>query len=155
MWISAALLLSLCSTAFAQTLEIAPTTVDKGSVNIFRMVLKPHTEKPIAALQWDLVYREGLRIEPSGVVPGMASDAAGKSLTCARKPIEEGNYRMTCILAGGIQTLDAGVIAIVRFETAKDTPAGEQTVDVERVVGVSAKLEPISIENTKAPITIR
>ena len=155
MWISVAFLLSLCTTAFAQTLEIAPVTVDRGSANIFRIILKPRAEKPIAALQWDLVYREGLRVEPSGVVPGAASETAGKSVTCARKASDGANNRLACILAGGVQALSAGVIAIVRFEAAKDTPKGERTVDLEKIVGVSTALEPIPLEDTKAPITIR
>src|SRR3954451_22013282 len=99
MGIHAALVLSLCSTALAQTLEITPVTVDQGSANIFRIVLKPKAEKPIAALQWELVYREGIRIEPSGVVPGTASEEAGKSLTCARKPAAGADSILACILA--------------------------------------------------------
>jgi hypothetical protein len=155
MWTSPALLLSLCTTAFAQTLEISPVTVERGSANIFRIVLKPHPEKPIAALQLDLVYGEGLRIEPSGVIPGAASETVGKSATCARKASDGVNNRLACILAGGVQALSAGVIAIVRFEAAKDTPKGERTVDLEKIVGVSTKLEPIPLANTKALITIR
>jgi hypothetical protein len=156
MWISAALLLSLCMTGFAQMLEITPVTVDRGSANIFRIILKPRAEKPIAALQWDLVYREGLRIEPSGVVPGAASETAAKSVRCTSRPSDGGaNYRLACILAGGVQALSAGVIAIVRVEAAKDAPSGEKIVDLEKVVGVSPGLEPIPVESTKASITIR
>jgi len=155
MWKSAAVLWWLCTTAFAQTLAIAPVTVDRGSANIFRIMLKPQAEKPITALQWDLVYREGLRIEPSGVVPGAASEAAGKSVTCARKPSDGSKERLACILIGGVEALSAGVIAIVRIEAAKATPIGERTVDLEKIIGVSAKLEPVPMENTKASITIR
>ena len=156
MWIPTALLLFFCVTALAQTLEIAPATVDRGSSNIFRIILKPSAEKPIAALQWDLVFREGLRIEPSGVVPGAASETAAKSVRCAIKPSDGvPNYRLVCILAGGVQALAAGVIAIVRFEAAKDTPKGERIVDLEKVVGVSPALEPIPIGSTKTSITIR
>jgi hypothetical protein len=47
------------------------------------------------------------------------------------------------------------VIAIVRFEAAKDTSPGEKIVGLEKAVGVSPALEPIPIENIKALITIR
>jgi Ethanolamine utilization protein EutJ (predicted chaperonin) len=154
MWTCFALLF-LCTTAFAQTLEVTPVTVDRGSANILRIVLKSRAGKPLAALQWDLVYREGLRIEPSGVVAGAASETAGKSVTCARKPSDGANNRLACILAGGVQALSAGVIAIVRFEAAKDTSPGEKIVGLEKAVGVSPALEPIPIENIKALITIR
>lgn len=155
MWISAALLLPLCSTAFAQTLEITPATVDRGSSNIFRIVLKPRAEKPIAALQWELVYREGIRIEPAGVVPGTASETAGKSVTCARKPPDGANSILACILTGGVQTLSAGAIAIVRFEAAEDTPKGERTIALEKIVGVSPTIKSTPVESTRSSISIR
>jgi hypothetical protein len=156
MWICCAFVLPLfCTTAFAQALEVTPVTVDRGSTNIFRIVLKPRAGKPVAALQWDLVYREGLRIEPSGVVAGAASEAAGKLVSCARKPSDGTNHRLSCILAGGVQALGAGAFAIVRFEAAQDTSPGEKIVGLEKVAGVSPALEPVPIENTKALITVR
>ncbi len=155
MWIPAVLLASLSVPAFAQELEITPATADRGSANIFRIILRPRAGKPIAALQWDLVYREGLRIEPGGVVPGAASEAVGKSVSCANPQSDGANYRLSCMLAGGNQPLGAGAIAIVRFEAAKDTSPGEKVVNLEKIVGVSPALEPIPIENAKTQITIR
>jgi hypothetical protein len=120
------------------------------------MILKPRAEKPISALQWDLVYQAGLRIEPSGVVAGAVSETAGKSVSCASRPSDAGgNYRLTCILVGGVKAVAAGVITIIRVEAAKDTPTGERIVDLEKAVGVSPALESISIPSTKASITIR
>ena len=155
MLIRCALVMVVCLTASAQTLEVTPAAVDRGSANILRIVLKPSVEKPIAALQWYLVYREGLRIEPSGVVAGSASEAAGNSVTCAPKPSDGANHRLVCIIAGGVQALPAGAIAIVRFEAAKDTPAGKMNVDLEKVIGVSPSLESVPMEGTKVSITIR
>ena len=155
MWISAALLLSLCMTAYAQTLEISPVTVDRGSANIFRITLNPRAEMPIAALQWELVYRDRVRIAPSGVVPGTASEMAGKAVTCVRKAADISHYRLACILAGGAGALSAGVIAIVRVEAAQNAPKGEWLVALENVIGVSPALETIPLKGTKAPITLR
>ena len=154
LWIFAVLLLSVCATAFAQTLEIPAVTVERGSANILRIVLRSRAEKPIAALQWNLVYRDGLRIEPSGVVPGSVSEATGKSVTCARRQ-SDGANRITCILAGGVQVLGAGVIAIVRFEAPKDNSTGDGIIGLEKVVGVSPTLEPVPIQDVKASIAIR
>ena len=155
MWTFAALLLSLCSTVFGQTLEIPPVTVDRGSPSIFRITLKPLAEKPLAALQWDLVYRDRFRIAPSGVVPGEASEMAGKAVTCVRKAPDGANSRLACIVAGGVQALSAGVIAIVRFEAAQNAPKGEAIVDLENIVGVSPALEPIPLKSTWTSITVR
>jgi len=155
MWTSGALLLSLCLTAFGQTLEIPPVTVDRGSPNILRITLRPLAEKPLAALQWDLVYRDRFRIAPAGIVPGEASEKAGKTVTCVPKAPDGANSRLACILAGGVQALSAGVIAIVRFETAQNAPKGEAIVDLENIVGVSPALEPIPMKSTWTSITVR
>jgi hypothetical protein len=155
MRITGALVFFLCTTAFAQTLEITPAKIQSGSANIFRIVLKANPEKPIVALQWDLVSQEGLRIEPSGVVPGMATETSGKSVTCARRPSVDGKSALRCMLAGGVQAIAAGVIAIVRFEAAKDAPKGGRFVDLTEMVGVSPKLESVSIEKTRTAMIVR
>jgi len=155
MWKSSALLLFLCITSAAQTVEISPVTVNSGSANIFRITLKPLPGKPLAALQWDLVYRDYFRIEPSGVVSGEASESAGKSVICVRKAPEGAKQRLSCILTGGVQALAAGVLAIVRVEANPNAPKGEELVELENVVGVSPALEPIPMKATKTPITIR
>jgi hypothetical protein len=141
--------------AHAQTLEITPTTVDRGSANILRVVLKPSAEKPIVAVQWDLVYPESLRIEPSGVVSGAAAEAFGKSVTCANKLPDGANRRLTCILAGGVHALSAGVIAIIRFEAGVSTPAATLDVDLEKVTGVSPSAQSVPMKAAKTSVTVR
>jgi hypothetical protein len=142
--------------AFGQTLETNPVSVARGSANIVRLALKPDAAKPLAALQWEFVYPAGLlRIEPSGVVPGPAAEAAGKSITCGQKPSNGKTLRLACILAGGIQTISAGVLAIVRADAAPDAPKGAMTLGLERVIGVSPSSDSIPIANTNVTITIR
>ena len=149
------LLLGLGVAATAQTLEVTPATMDRGSANILRITFKPRAEKAITALQWDLVFRQGLRIVPDGVVCGSAAESAGKSLACGRKPSDGGNQRLTCILAGGVQPLREGVIAIIRLEAAGDARKGKTAVDLEKVQGVSPALDSVPMEGTTAPVTIR
>jgi hypothetical protein len=153
--IRGAFLMAVFVTARAQTLEVMPAAVDRGAANIFRILLKPRAEQPIAALQWDLVYQEGLRIEPSGVVSGSAAETAEKLLTCAARPAQGVSRRLTCILAGGVQPLTAGAIAIVRFEAPASTPAGKMNVELERVTGVSPSLDRVAVEGTRTTIVIR
>ena len=128
MWKSAALLLFLCMMSAAQTVEISPVTVNSGSANIFRITLKPLPGKPLAALQWDLVYRDYFRIEPSGVVSGEASESAGKSVICVRKAPEGATVGATDVV----------------HDTACRMPAPAD-VEVEPPGGVSAVgLPPLS-----------
>jgi len=155
MRITGAVVFFLCATASAQTLEITPATIQRGSANIFRIVLRANANKSIAALQWDLVYQDGLRIEPSGVVPGPATETSGKSVTCALRPSVEGKSALRCMLAGGVKTVATGVIAIVRVEAPRDAPKGERFVEVTEIVGVSPKLESVSIGKTRNAMIVR
>jgi hypothetical protein len=147
--------LAFALTAYSQTLEITPAAVDRGSANIMRIVLKPSAETPIVDLQWDLVYPENLRIEPSGVVPGAATEATGKTVTCAVMQPAGAKLRLKCILAGGVQPLSAGVIAIIRFEAGIHTPAAKLDVGLEKVIGVSPSVRSVPMKPVTASIIVR
>ena len=62
---------------------------------------------------------------------------------------------MTCILAGGVQVLSAGIVAVVRFEAAPDSPKSAGHVRLERVAGVSPSLQRVAVESTGTSIVIR
>jgi hypothetical protein len=142
--------------ALGQSLEAESVTVARGSANIFRLALKPEPAKPLVALQWEFVYPAGLlRIEPSGILPGPAAETAGKSITCAQKPSDGKTLRLACILAGGIQTVSAGALAIVRVDAAPGAPRARMTLALERVMGVSSSIESIPIASASVRITIR
>jgi hypothetical protein len=127
-----------------------------GAANIFRMILKPDAAKPLAALQWDIIYPSGLlRIEPAGILAGPAAEAAGKSITCAQRSSNGNTARLTCILAGGVQPIAAGVLAIVRFDTEPQAPKGVITVWLKQVLGVSPSVEALPIADATVKVTIR
>jgi hypothetical protein len=148
------LLLLLGVTASAQTLEIAPTTVERGSAGVFLIVLRP-ADKSIVALQWDLVYRRGIRIETAGIASGSATERAGKSANCVLRPYKGGDHLLSCIVAGGVKPLSAGPIALVRFEAAKTAAKGEMAATLERIIGVLPSLETVPLPGTKALLTVR
>jgi hypothetical protein len=142
-------------TAWGQTLEISPVTVERGSANIFRIVLDPRVDQPIAALQWELLVPSGLEIEPKGIVTGAAADAAKKSMRCSNQSESKQGRISACILAGGVQEIQAGAIAIVKFAAKADAQPGKAVVRLQRVQGVSADLKRVVIADTNAEITIR
>jgi hypothetical protein len=149
-------LLLTAFTIIGQTLEVKPVSVSPGSANIFRVVLKPDPAKPVAGLQWDVVYQPVLlRIEPAGILPGSAAEAAGKSITCARRPSDAKTAHLTCILAGGVQPVVAGVLAIVRLDAEPQAPKGVTTVGLEKIIGVSSSLKSITIASATVKVTIR
>ena len=156
MWRVSWFVLAFGMTAYGQAVEIAPpAAVARGSADIFRIVFKPGEGKPVAAVQWDLVYPEGLRIEPAGVVSGVAAESAGKSVTCAARPAEGRKRRLSCILVGGVQTLAAGAIAIVRFEAGANLAAGKVSVALEKVTGVSPSVQSAAMKGSVAEISVR
>lgn len=149
------LYLSLGAMGWAQTIEIEPVTVARGSANIFRMVLKPRPNRPLAALQWEFLYPNNLRIESPGVVASGAVEAAGKSVLCVLRPPRESNQVLACILAGGVEPLAAGTMVIVRFAAGPDAVRGVANVRLEKIVAASPSLDRIVLENVKVAVTIR
>jgi hypothetical protein len=145
----------LCATAKALSLQVAPVIVERGSANILRLTLKPEPRQPVTALQWDIVYPQGLKIEAGGLAAGSAAESTDKVLTCGRKPVEGTNHRLTCILAGGWKPLPQGVIAIIRLEASRDAPKGNLTVGMTRVSGVSPALQYVPVQSTQTAVTIR
>jgi hypothetical protein len=149
------LLLVLSIHARAQTLEITPVSVDRGSANIIRIALKPKADKPMVALQFDLAFPPALKIQGTDVVSGDAADSAGKSITCAVHPSPANGSVCTCILAGGQGALQAGTVAIVKFEAAADAAPGAVKLQLQNATGVSPDVKRVPIGNAEATITVR
>lgn len=149
----------VAATAWGQTVEMTPAAVDRGSANIFRILLHPQagkpTDKPLVALQWELAVPRGLQIEAPGVVPGTAADLAGKSVNCATRTDPKNGKICVCILAGGIQKIQEGAIAIVKFSAAADAQPGKAIIRIQKIQGVSADLKTVEIADASTPITIR
>jgi hypothetical protein len=138
------------ATVWGQTITVSPATVEKGSANIFRIEFKPRSDKPVVALQWEMTPPRGIQIEAAGVVSGTATESAGKSVHCSN----HANICL-CILAGGDQAIKEGPIVIVKFTAAKDAPAGQGIVRIQKIQGVSADLQIIPIADAAATITVR
>lgn len=147
--------LSLSAAGWAQTIEVEPVTATQGSANILRMSLKPQADRSVAALQWEFLYPNSLRIEPPGVVTSGAAEAAGKTVLCVLRPRRESNHVLACVLAGGVAPLPAGTIVIVRFVATPEAARGVANVRIEKIVGASPSVERIVLENVKVAVTIR
>jgi hypothetical protein len=144
------------TTAWAQAVTVAPVVVDRGSANIFRLLLKPQRENPVVALQWELAAPRGIQIDPAGAVPGTVSESAGKSISCSnRTDPKDGTRICVCILVGGIQPIQEGVIAIVKFNAASDIPAGQAVVQLQKIEGVTADLKRVQIPGVPVVIKVQ
>jgi hypothetical protein len=145
----------MAATSWGQTLEMPSVAVDRGSANIFRIVFNPRADKPVAALQWELVAPGSLKIEAAGIVSSSGIEAAGKSITCSNRAIPQDGEVSLCILAGGKQTIPGGAIAIVKFTAATDAKPGQAIVRLQKIQGVSSDLKKVAIADTSATMTIR
>jgi hypothetical protein len=141
--------------ARSQTLEIGSASVERGSANISRVVLKPKTDRAVVALQFDLVFPPALTIQGTDVVTGDAADSAGKSIHCAVRRLQAKENVCTCILAGGQGAFQAGTVAIVKISAAADAPPGAVKLQLEKAKGVTPAMESVPIGNAQATITIR
>ena len=140
--------------ACGQTLEITSSAVQRGSAGVVRIVLKPNSSKPLAALQFELAVPDSLEIRASDVVTGSAADTVGKSLTCALRPPQPKERICACILAGGRETLRAGTIILVKITAAQKAPAGTVKLHMRKVAGVSSAMETTPIADADATITV-
>ena len=145
----------LASVLCGQTLEIPAVRADRGRPNIIRILLKPRTDQPLTALQWELVTPPGWLVDASEIVPGGAASSAEKSLTCSSRTDPKDGRVYLCILAGSQQVLPEGVIAIVKFTATAAAHTGQVMAHVRKVQGVSKDLKSVPIPNADVSVTIR
>jgi hypothetical protein len=143
------------SGVWGQTLEVTPSSVDRGSANIFRILLKTSPGKEPAALQWEIAAPAEIAIELAGIVASGEVEGVGKALTCAAKKGAEAGRAYACVLVGGVKPIPGGAIAIVRYTADTRARAGEVKVRVEKAAGASVDLRKLPIIDASGIITIR
>ena len=140
---------------YGQSIEIPPATATRGAAQIFRIAFKARADRPIASLQWEIVCPASLQIEVAGVVSGSVAESAGKTLACASRKSAPGEKVLSCVLAGGVKPLPEGTVAIVRFVPAANAPKKVFHIRLEKIVGVSPKLDQVVIPGTSGEITVK
>jgi len=148
-----ALLLLVFSAALpAQSLLILPSPPAREESS-FRIIFASSEDRPLVALQWDLLLPEGVTLQD--IKSAEAASSVHKSVTCSKVRAEDqkdtASQRHRCILAGGQLPLPDGPLATV---TCKFRPGlREATVRLKKVVGVSREVKPINIEDAEGTIT--
>jgi len=149
------LLIVICCGAAGQKLEIPQVAIDRGGTDIFRIVLNASAQRPISALQWELVYPDSVQIDPSSVVAGEPAEKTSKSVVCRAAPSRGTENALACLIAGGVSALSTGTIAIVRFSALSKAPKGSARIELRKIVGASTSTERVDLENASGTITIR
>ena|SRR5215472_15087408 len=138
-----------------QSVSVAPSETDRNTPGSFSLALESPRGRALVAIQWEFATPAALVIKAEDIAVGQAAQAAGKSLTCARKDGSNGGARYACILQGGQTVIGNGPIAVVQYRVQVDVKGAPVHVAIEKVAAVSADQKSVSLPNTEAIITIR
>lgn len=140
-----------------QSLSVPPSEVSLNAPSTFSVVLDVPPDRALLALQWDLSVPPVIATRTEDITIGKAAQAAGKSLTCALRPVKRASRRIryTCILAGGRKPLSDGPVADVQYHAQWDHKGAPAQLEIENVLGVTEHLERVPMANVDVPIHIR
>jgi hypothetical protein len=147
---------SSASTLFAQTLQLSSTEASRGTRLVVEISLKSPQGKEPAALQWEATIPTAeLNFVDQEIAIGPAAKEAGKSITCAVKGKPDKTLTSVCILAGGQQPIQNGVIALLMLKVPEGAPIGPARIQVERAMAVSRDVTEVPIKPIETVVSIR
>ncbi len=136
-------------------LRITQSATDLKSPGVLSIFLDSAQDNAPAALQWELSVPPVIAIDTADIKISKAAQAAGKSLTCARKAAVQRRSRYACILAGGQAPIPQGPIAEVQYHVEWETNGTPIRVTFEKILGVSVDLKRIEIADVSATIEVK
>jgi len=141
--------------AFAQTLQLSSPAASRGTRVMIEISLKSPQGKEPAALQWEAtIPSTQLSLIDKEITIGPAAKEAGKSVTCAVKSKTDRALTSVCILAGGRQQIQNGVIALLILKVPQEAPIGPARIRVEQAVAVSKDVTEVPIEPVDAVVSV-
>jgi hypothetical protein len=143
------------SALFAQTLQLSSAAASRGTRVVIEISLKSPQGKEPAALQWEsTIPTAELNLVDKEIAIGPAAKEAGKSVTCAVKGKPDKTLTSVCILAGGQQQIQNGVIALLMLKVPNEAPIGPALIHVERAIAVSRDVTEIPIRPIETVVSI-
>jgi hypothetical protein len=149
------LLAAIPASAFAQTLQLSSAAASPGTRVVIEISLKSPQGKEPAALQWEATIPTAeLSLIDKEIAIGPAAKEAGKSVTCAVKGKTDKALTSVCILAGGRQQIQNGVIALLMLKVPQEAPIGPARIRVERAVAVSRDVIEVPIKPIDTVVSV-
>ena len=139
----------------AQALHVSQSTAGRGETGSFLVSLQAPSGRGPVSLQWELAISKQVVVEMRDLIPGSSAESAGKALACIAEPPDRDVITYRCVLAGGVQPIRNGPVAIVKYVVAPRARTGKAPVRIEKVLGVSKDLSKIEFPKTEGHITIR
>ena len=147
-------LLALSCTLGAQTLEISSSSASRGEAGTFLIRYRSGAAKSPTALQWEFSAPASISIVVNEIVAGSVTEAAGKSLTCAKRQ-DGANPHYACVVFGGKKPIADGPVAIVKYMVSKRSPPGKAAVKATRALASSDGQDKIPVADATGEIAIR
>ncbi|MBZ5575255.1 MAG: hypothetical protein LAP40_01690 [Acidobacteriia bacterium] len=145
-----ACLMLACLPLFAQTSGVLPVTKAPGDEVTLEVSATSQPANAPIVLKWDVIFPAQV-MDLETVDPGSAATHSGKSLQCtARKP-----YLYACVLSGGQNPIENGLIVTYRFKIKSTAPAGSTTLRVENAESTTADSKKWTLNPTGTIVIVR
>ena len=143
-------------TLFAQTLQLSSAAASPGAYVAIEISLESPQGRAPAALQWETIIRTAdLSFTDKDIAVGPAAQKAGKSVGCAVKRKTDETITSVCILAGGQEQIQNGVIALLRLRVSPEASIGHTRILVERAIAVMRDATEAPIKPLETAVFIR
>jgi hypothetical protein len=140
---------------FAQALRLSPAAAAPGQTAQIQLSLESPRGNSPTALQWELTIPLQLTLAEDSPSAGAAAQAAAKTLNCAPRTKSQTAQTHVCILYGGQQGIENGVVAVLRLKVATDAKPGSAPVTLDQAIAVYKDLKKVSLERAESVVTIR
>jgi hypothetical protein len=151
--------LLLCFPGFAliaQTLQLSSATASPGGRVAIEISLQSPKGKGPVALQWETIIPTAeLSLIDKDAAISPAAREAGKSVACAVKGRTDKTLTSVCILAGGQQQIQNGVVALLRLRVSPEAPTGPSRIRLEGGIAVVKDVTEFQMKPVETVVSIR
>src|ERR1700722_1232300 len=141
--------------ASGQTLQLSSAAAPRGARVVIEISLKSPQGKEPSALQWEAtIPTTELNLIDKEIAIGPAAKEAGKWVTCAVKGKTDTALTSVCILTGGRQQIQNGVIALLMLKVPPEAPIGPARIRVERAIAVSKDVAEVPMKPVDTLVSV-
>ena len=139
-----------------QELRLSSVAARQGDdVAIEISLISPNADAP-QVLQWDTTIPAArLSFLEDQMRLGASSEAAHKSIACVLKINSPDTRTMTCIVAGGLDTISNGLVALLRLKIRPDAAPGRAQIRADAGVAVLKGLKRVSLPPVETVVVVQ
>lgn len=139
----------------AQVLQVSDAAASRGKASSVAIKLTAPSSSRPAALQWTVVVpSDAIEIRSEDVKIAGSAKSAGKALQCAAGPSQEKMGSIRCVLAGGLNVIGSGEVAVVNFIARNNAPGEPVSIRLKDVLGATVDAKKLSFEALPGKVEI-